>query len=176
MVSNYIAVWKYTIHFVFTTGAVHKDDCKLDDRIPKWMIVCGSVALAFNVFRIAKSCIRLCVCSGNGEDNSENKSQLIVKFCNKLIEGLIGLFLFIWMIIGSVWVLGKYGDWNDLHRPDCDGLTPADGDLYDKCCHEGTFLFAYAYIICVWSVTLLSLCFLCSGIIVYLIFIYSKKY
>jgi len=169
-------VWKYIIHVVFTTGAVHKGDCNLDDRIPIWMIVNGSVILAFIVFYIVKSCVRLCVCSNNREDNSDNKSQLLVNLCDNLIEGLFGLFLLIWLIIGSVWVLDKYDDWHDLQRPNCDGLTPADGDLYDKCCHEGTFLFAFIFIICVWSVTLLSMCCLSIFcIILCSIVCYGKK-
>ena len=149
---------------MFTTGAVHKDDCNLDDRIPKWMIVYGSVALGFSIINIFKTCI----CPNKkkkreGEEPSaDDKSQSPLNSCANSIEGLLHLFLFIWLIIGSVWVLGKYDDWDDAGRPDCDDYSPDDGMFYDNCCHKGTFLFAFIFIICMWSVGFLIICCACT--------------
>jgi len=129
------------------------------------MIVYGSVALAFSIINIFKSC----VCPNKkkkreGEQESSDNKPSGANSCANSIEGLLNLFLFIWLIIGSVWVLGKYDDWDDLNRPDCDGLTTADGDLYDNCCHKGTFLFAFIFIICMWSLGFLIICCSCTCI------------
>ena len=74
---------------------------------------------------------------GTEETDFENKS-LPMNLCARYIETSFTLFQFALDIMGSVWVLGKYGDWDDAGQPNCNGLR----DDSDKCCHEGMFLFA----------------------------------
>jgi len=129
------------------------------------MIVYGSVSLGFSVINIFKSCI----CpnkkrrrEGDQQPPDEN-TQSPANSCANSIEGLLNLFLFIWLIVGSVWVLGKYDDWDSAHRPSCDGLNPND-PRHEFCCHEGTFLFAFIFIICMWSLGFLIICCACTCI------------
>jgi len=152
-----------TFNVVLTTGAAHKDDCNLDDRIPKWMIVYGSVSLAFSVINVFKSCI----CPNKKKrregdlPSSDDNSPSPANACANSIEGLLNFFLLVWLIIGSVWVLGKYSDWDDAGRPDCDLLLPGQVG-YDQCCHEGTFLFAFIFIIIMWTLGFLIICCMCT--------------
>ena len=126
------------------------------------MIVYGSVALAYSIINIFKSC----VCPNKkkkreGEQEPSDNKPSPANSCANSIEGLLNLFLLIWLIIGSVWVLGKYDDWDDAGRLNCDDLT-SNSDGYDKCCHEGTFLFAFIFIICMWSLGFLIICCTCT--------------
>ena len=123
----------------------------------------GSVSLAYSVLNILKS-----ICCSNRrrqcrrrEEGSEEKQSLTNR-CASSIEGILHLFLFVWLIVGSVWVLGKYNDWDDAGRPNCDE-SPKNGN----CCHEGMFLFAFIFIITMWSLTFLIICciFSCACII-----------
>ena len=155
---------------LFFVGALHLDDCDLDDRIPIWMVVFGSVSVAYTLVNILKSTF----CSPKEETKKEptysylyvqdySRCASIKRALNKftrIIETLFNLFLFVWLIIGSVWVLSKYSDWNDAGRPNCNGLP----DDSDKCCHEGMFLFAFIFIIVSWSILFLVICCVCSCI------------
>lgn len=148
---------------LLVVGAVHLDDCNLNDKIPIWMVVYGSVSLAFTLISIFKSIF--CPNKKRQERESsvtENKPSPI-NSCANSIEGLFQFFLFVWLIIGSVWVLGNYKDWNDADRPTCDGLKSGDAN-YDNCCHKGMFLFAFIFIIVMWSLAFLLICCACSCI------------
>lgn len=139
-------------------GAVHIGDCDLDERIPKWMVVYGSVSLAFSLVNIFKTIFCPNRKRQNRERASSDDEQSPLNKCASSIEGIFNFFLFIWLIIGSVWVLGKYDEWDDAGRPNCNGLTTDS----DKCCHEGTFLFAFIFIITMWSLGFLIICCVCS--------------
>ena len=122
------------------------------------MILYGSVSLLHHLVIILKSIY----CpdhkrekKGTEGTDFENKS-LPMNLCVRYIETSFTLFQFALDIMGSVWVLGKYGDWDDAGRPNCNGLP----DDSDKCCHEGMFLFAFIYIIVTWSVNFLVFCFI----------------
>ncbi|XP_065883778.1 transmembrane protein 272-like [Dysidea avara] len=163
---------------LIVVGAVHKDDCNLDDRIPIWMIVCGSVSIAIGLV----DCFKTRVCSSDkytredrpsdayGREDNSSLLNSCANLCANIIESLLGLFLFIWWIIGSVWVLGKYDDWDDAGRPDCDDYSPSEGTPYDNCCHEGTFLLAFIFIIFVWCLMFLSICCACTCICILVCF------
>ena len=155
---------------LFLVGAVHLDDCDLDDRIPIWMVVHGSLSVAY----VLVSIFKLICCSNQKREgiegtDSENKPSAMnsrVRF----IENSLDLIQFVWLIVGSVWVLGKYDDWDDAGRPDCDGLP---GDI-DKCCNEGMFLFAFIYIIIIWSILFLMICCMCSCLCCCVGFAYTR--
>ena len=182
MVASYMVYIKvsYKIYWswVVPLGAVHLDDCDLDDRIPIWMVVHGSIYVAYVLATILKSicCPDRKVCcpdhkrEGLEGTDSENKSSPM-NSCVRFIENLLDLFQFIWLIIGSVWVLGKYDDWDDAGRPNCNGL-PSDSD---KCCHEGMFLFAFIYIIVAWSILFLAICCMCSCVCCLIAFAYTRR-
>ena len=122
------------------------------------MILHGSVSLLYVLATILKS---ICCPDHKREEKGtegtdfENKS-LPINLCACFIDILFTLFWSVLIIIGSVWVLSKYDDWNDAGRPNCNGL-PGDSD---KCCHEGMFWFAFIYIIVTWSINFLVFCFI----------------
>ena len=58
-------------------------------------------------------------------------------------ECLISLFLFAWLIVGSVWV---FGFWNTYNSPGCDV----------NCCHPVPYLFSFVTIIVMYVVGFLS--------------------
>ena len=156
LVTSVNATVKYFVLFI--VGTLHLDDCNLDDRIPIWMVVFGSVSVAYTLVNIFKSiCCRIKEDKKTTEytysylyqkDNSQSKA---LNSFTRIIETLFKLFLLIWLIVGSVWVLGKYDDWNNAGRPNCNGLP----DDSDKCCHEGMFLFAFIFIVVAWSILFL---------------------
>lgn len=120
------------------------------------MVVYGSVSLAYTLVNIFKSTF----CRDKkrqGEMTEENKPSPMNRCANSL-EGLFNSFLFVWLIVGSVWVLGKYDDWDNAGRPNCNGAP----DDHEDCCHEGTFLFAFIFIIVMWSLVFLLICCACS--------------
>ena len=137
---------------------MHIGDCELDERIPKWMVVYGSVSLAFSLVNIFKSIFCPNRKRRNGERvESSEEEQSPINRCANSIEGMFNLFLFVWLIVGSVWVLGKYNDWDDAGRPNCDDLP-----FNENCCHKGMFLFAFIFIITMWSLGFLIVCCACS--------------
>ena len=171
--------WYYYLVELFLVGAIHLDDCDLDDKIPIWMVVHGSIYAAYVLATIFKTicCPDRKICCPDhkrkgleGTDSENNKSSPM-NLCVSFIENLLDLFQFIWLIVGSVWVVGKYDDWDDAGRPNCNGL-PSDSD---KCCHEGTYLFAFIYIIVAWSILFLAICCLCSCVCCLIVFAYTRR-
>ena len=136
-----------------------------------WMAVHGSIGLPLTLvthFKLICYPDRKRKEKGIEVTDFENESSLMNLYA-RLIGTLFNLFLFIWLIIGSVWVLSKYDDWDDAGRPTCNGL-PSDSN---KCCHEGMFLFAFIFIIISWCIILLVFCYksrfmhMCYSLIVY---------
>ena len=135
------------------------------------MIIYGSETLLHRLVIILK----LIYCpdhkrekKGTEGTDFENKS-LPINLCARYIETSFTLFQFALDIMGSVWVLSKYGDWDDAGQPNCNGLP----DDNDKCCHKGMFLFAFIFIIVGWSIFIgfLVLCcisFMCCLLVAYI--------
>ena len=95
---------------VALSGAVHKHDCNLDDRIPSWMVVTGSVAIGYIALVIFKA---MFFCKYSEELSYWNMFVHFIELC-------FIVFNIVWLIIGSVWILGKYDDWDDAGRLDCE--------------------------------------------------------
>ena len=121
----------------------------------------GSVSLAYSLLNIFKSVF--CQKKRQGRERAEEEKSSPMKQCVNSLEGMFNLFLFVWLIVGSVWVLGKYDEWDGDGRPNCNGV-PSDMPNGDSpnCCHEGTFLFAFIFIIVMWSLLFLIICGCCS--------------
>lgn len=131
----------------------------------------ASVSLGFVIFNIFKL---LCCPDKNKQEREaagSEKNRSSMNLCARFLLNLLELFLFVWLIIGSVWVLGKYGDWDDDGRPNCNGLP----DDSDKCCHEGMFLFAFIFIIVAWSLIFLLICCGCTILIMVLMMLCSMQ-
>ena len=145
------------------------------------MVVYGSVSLVISLVNVFKwiFCPNKKRTKEKSSFTNDQDDPSPLNLCANFVEAILNLFLFIWLIIGSVWVLGKYDDWDDANRPDCDDVTVNRNSynngtyeyLYDNCCHEGTFLFAFIFIIIMWSLGFLIICSVCSCICMMLVFV-----
>ena len=77
-------------------GIIYKDQCKIHQQIPIWLIVAGIGGITnglLNLTSNAISCIRFRI-------TGETAGQRLIS----CITTILGLFLFIWLVLGSVWV------------------------------------------------------------------------
>lgn len=68
-------------------GAIYKDDCPDQPYIPIFLLVTGGTYLVFFLLSFLR---------------------YVLETCSIILEGLIGMFNFVWFIIGSVWVFSMY--------------------------------------------------------------------
>ncbi|XP_071950285.1 transmembrane protein 272-like isoform X2 [Antedon mediterranea] len=121
-------------------GAVYKDDCPAQDKIPIYLIVGGA-------FTIAKNLMDLCSRwskrrTEDGEDNQMSKQGAC--------SSLFGCFLFAWFIAGNVWIYGT-----DPNTDNVNALNYCNGTLY----YFSFWLLNSTYII----LGLLCCCFCCAA-------------
>lgn len=82
-------------------GVIYLDDCRVNDKIPIWLIVFG----VFGWLKLMlenRNWIPIGRCRNQTEEEME-KSPL-----NKIV-GVLNFFLFAWFITGNVWVFEQYG-------------------------------------------------------------------
>ncbi|XP_056383315.1 transmembrane protein 272-like [Hyla sarda] len=68
-------------------GAIYKDECPIQPSIPIFLMVTGVTHLVIVSLFFLKCGIDICI---------------------SILEGLIGLFSFVWFIIGSIWVFSLF--------------------------------------------------------------------
>lgn len=133
-------------------GAVYKDECPIQKNIPIWLIVAGSFGCLSTILRTISSCISLWKKQGataSPEDNDENK--FAKKNC---LTSLVELFLFIWFILGNVWVYSIKQ--NVQYSP----------EIIQTYCHQTLYLFAFWVITLSWIFTALFCCCCCCVVLV----------
>lgn len=145
-------------------GALYKEQCPGQHLIPIWMIVFGSTALLqmlLNIFRMIVSCS----CSQNGENGSKEKAGNYCGRSGYCLESIATVFMFIWVIIGSVWVFGYY---NTYRSPAC--VT----SITNTCCAPLPYMFSFVILIIMYAVSILALlvtccccccCLICCGVL-----------
>ncbi|CAJ0599273.1 unnamed protein product [Cylicocyclus nassatus] len=120
---------------MIAVGALHLHDCRINPMIPIWLIVSGSTSLVQSALSpIAKSEAASCF-----------------TILARALLGLLSLFHFVWLILGSVWVYGAYGKVS---------YEPVSVDYCDK----ATFLFPFIVLTIAYSLIALlcvTLCCLC---------------
>lgn len=139
-----------------TSGSIYLHKCALEPKIPIWMIVYGAAALVelvFNIMSLTWDCI-----ANRGKDiASRTHGNLFDIFIS-----LLSLFIFIWLIVGSVWIFAPYAVYNGAGRPNC-SVAPES----PLCCERPVYLFAFAVAILGWAtvglVLLLFCCAVCIG-------------
>lgn len=99
-------------------GAKYKDQCRVEDKIPIYLIVGGAVGVFRNLISLCQRATK----SNNDEDEDEKKKRPF--------EGILDCFLFIWFICGNVWIYKNY-------KPN---FTDSDSDEY---CNQTLYLFAF---------------------------------
>ena len=132
---------------LFTIGAVYLHDCTVQDKIPVFLIVFGCVSL----FQTCCGICRVAFCRKN-DDEAENRNR-----CDKSIGccvTLITVFLFVWFIIGNVWVFSAWNKWVANDRPSCS----AGGN---DCCNPTLMYFSFSLLLILYGISALVCCCLC---------------
>ncbi|XP_065176699.1 transmembrane protein 272-like isoform X2 [Sycon ciliatum] len=115
-------------------GAIYKNDCEAQRFIPIYLIVAGS----FGVVR-ALCCAKKGLSKDDDEDSGADGNA---KDCG----GIIDIFLFAWLICGSVWV---YKIYSQVQHDNSDALYYCQATVYK---------FAFGVITASWSLFGLVLC------------------
>ena len=103
-------------------GAVYLKDCKIQRKIPVYLIVYGACML----FRYFWSVCILGYFSKNKSDDI-NENDKNTKPCCSVLTWLLDLFLIVWFIIGNVWI---YGSFSDVQHYDKASSNYCHGVLY----------------------------------------------
>ncbi|XP_003389967.1 PREDICTED: uncharacterized protein LOC100634411 isoform X3 [Amphimedon queenslandica] len=123
-------------------GSVYLHDCTLQGRIPVFLIVFGCFSLLQTCCGVGK----MFCCRGNDDENdNQNRRKKGGNFC----EGLITTFLFIWVIVGSVYTFGAWNTWVDSGRNNCPGTD---------CCNPVLMYFAFSTLLLMYGISALCLC------------------
>ncbi|XP_065668621.1 transmembrane protein 272 isoform X2 [Hydra vulgaris] len=101
-------------------GAKYKDDCRVQPKIPLYLIVLGSFGILRNIVGLCNQ-IKRRNSSGNNDDEDKKKSAF---------EGIIDCFMIGWFIAGNVWIYSNY-------PPDYDNTDSIDY------CNKTLYLFAF---------------------------------
>ena len=127
-------------------GAVHIHNCNINQMIPVWMIVFGSSYILMVTFSILSF---LWDCIYNFGKNLPERHYLNIF---DIMVWIVSLFIFAWLIVGSVWVLGYYRAWSGAGRQNC-----SVNHATSLCCEKPVFMFSFVIIIIDWVLILLTL-------------------
>ena len=138
--------------FLSSPGAVYHGDCPGVPNLTNWLIVFGSFSLLQTTINI----VGRCLCPKKKKDSEDSNENQSGRRCCSSLESLITLFLFAWIIVGSVWVFRFY----DLWRSD---FVDCRDDRSSFCyCHPVPYLFTFITLIVFYSISgLFCLCCCC---------------
>jgi hypothetical protein len=127
-------------------GSIYIDDCDNSNRIPIWLVVFGCVSLAQTFVNICKRCTQQIAKSSrdHGDDDSSANSISRGGGC---VESFLSGFLFVWIIVGSVWVFSLYDEYRN--------------NSCANCCHPVPYLFSFIVLLVIYTVGALFCCCLC---------------
>jgi len=108
-------------------GAMHLDDCAMQSWIPTWMMLGGIVGVIIIIFSL---------CGGNAQ-NFDNHSW--IKIFGVLLALLL-LFKLVWNVLGSIWLFGQFGKFQDVKEL----------DMKVAGCHNGMYWYGFVYLIGYW--------------------------
>ena len=137
---------------IICIGTIYIHRCPGQNKIPIWLIVFGVFSLLQTIINCMRRCIDTCRRANTPEDEDNTKSSIANRsggFC----EGLVSLFLFAWLIVGSVWV---FGYWNTYAYS---GTCKPHPELH--CCHPVPYLFSFITLIAIYAGAVLSLVICC---------------
>ncbi len=142
-------------------GAVYFNDCPGRSRIPIWLIVFGGFSIVQTFINVIKRCCKLCR-KQEGDSDSDDGGSNYGNRGGSCFETLVSIFLFVWIIVGSVWIFGFYPEYRECTN------EPA---LSNECCHSVPYLFSFVTLIVIYAVSFLSLfccccCFVCMAFLV----------
>ena len=118
--------------------------CQGERFIPIWLVVYGTFTLVHLIIAIIRTVVAT---RPNSHDRRVRHTASHIGTCADLF---VDLFLFAWLIAGSVWVFRFYGF---VHSTSCAG----GGPLLPQCQCDGVVLtFAFAVIIVIYIIGLIS--------------------
>ena len=141
--------WCYLLH----SGSVYLTRCEFIDshsntNVPIWLIVFGGVGLLQTIVHVCKHCCQ-CMYKSSEDDKEGNTMSTLISRCGCCCDSFFIAFQFVWMIVGSVWVFGVYGDYQEM------------GSACVDCCHSVPYLFSFVVLIliyCFGAVLCLGVC------------------
>ena len=137
----------HNVLFNIVPGSIFIDDCPASNRIPIWLIVFGCVSLLQTFVNICKRCIQQ-VTKKSGEEEEERSNS--VSRGGGCIESFLSGFLFVWIIVGSVWVFSLWDDYQ------IQGIA-----MCPDCCHQTVYLFSFSVLLIIYSFGALCCCCFC---------------
>lgn len=142
-------------------GAVYLNSCQGQHFIPIWLLVFGCFNLLTVLINIAKRIVSHAQRRNRAKDDDPDTDYGTQ--AGSCLESLIGFFLFIWFIVGSVWVFGFYSKYVNCSA----ASTIIDAD----CCHPVPYLFSFIILIVMYvgiiaSVLCCCCCFVCLAFVV----------
>ena len=127
------------------TGSIYIHDCPGRRLIPIWLIVFGCFSLLQTTINVIKR-----IFNRKKEEDEENVGREAGRKGGNCLESLITTFLFVWIILGSVWVFGFYDEYKS-----CNAGSP-------DCCDSVPYLFSFITLIVMYSLSFLFIfCFCC---------------
>ena len=116
-------------------GILYINDCRVNNKIPLYMIVSGAGGLAMVLFLLLSSTCTFYRSSTVARKATHKCIIGIIAFARGM-QGAIALFLFIWFFLGNFWVFGaRYRVRTDVP------------DEIDNYCHPGLYWFAFYVLI-----------------------------
>lgn len=110
----------------------------------------GCFSLVQTAINLSKRCCKFINKKERDEEEGDVASR--ANRGGSCLESVISVFLFIWTIIGSVWVFGFYDNYQRCQ----------EFDLPDtQCCHAVPFLFSFITLLVMYAFSLLFLCCCC---------------
>lgn len=120
-------------------------------KIPIWLIVFGTFALLQTIINGLRRCIETVRKNNSMQGDEDGTHPSVTSRGGGCCEGLISLFLFAWLIVGSVWVFGYWHTY--IYDSTC---VPKE-----NCCVPVAYWFSFITLIVIYAGALLSLLICC---------------
>lgn len=153
-------------------GAVYLGKCGMQQKIPIFLIVLGAVGLLNTIINLAKQGTKRAATRLESGESGQSATR-----GGNCAESFVGLFLLIWIIVGSVWVFSNWTEFNRFrdnsfcaNNYNFNNYTISAGTNYVSCCHPTVYLYSFVILIltyvlpacicclCVWFVCCLAMC------------------
>ncbi|CAF0869710.1 unnamed protein product [Brachionus calyciflorus] len=146
----------FTIFFVILSaipitmiiiGAIYKDQCTIDHKIPIWLIVYGVFGLLNVILRTIRNCYSILkIASNELYESYKIKMQILLS--------IIELFMFVWFICGNVWIYSVKSK------------VVTENQLDPFYCHATCYYFAFWMITIKWILLGILCCCYCCIILI----------
>ena len=150
-VYTYMCTCEVSDQMLFLAGSIYIDNCSVTtttNRIPIWLVVFGCVSLVQTFINICKRCTQQ-IAKSSRDSSSEESSGNSISRGGGCVESFLSSFLFVWIIVGSVWVFSVYHQYRS-------GI-----ERCSSCCHDVPYLFSFIVLLVIYTVGALFCCCLC---------------